>query len=267
MLGVALIVVKVESDQRYSSLNADVIALKKQLDATQKNYQTSIYNMQARLDLEIVKEAQFEEATTGSLATLNTRLGQQNASTELQFRSVYSKVATHDAAIIKLTNGTSNAEVLDKLKLTKQQVDEQMRNTKGEVSQQLVLISENVTSQLSQNSVKLEATQQSISSFMNDTVGNIKGVMAQATGHIHEVQRNVTKEIDAMQSKVQLTVNDLSDSVRKAQDIIQQEVAEVRDNIESYVSITNKQFAAENDFVKYQLAGKIFYLRFLYCDV
>ena len=29
----------------------------------------------------------------------------------------------------------------------------------------------------------------------------------------------------------------------------------MRENIDEYIAISNKQFAAENDFVKYQLAG------------
>ena len=47
----------------------------------------------------------------------------------------------------------------------------------------------------------------------------------------------------------------LNVSVKQAQFQIQNDVRSVKDNIEQYVAITNKQFAAENDFVKYQLAG------------
>ena len=43
--------------------------------------------------------------------------------------------------------------------------------------------------------------------------------------------------------------------VSQAQATIHEEVSSVRMNIAQYVTITNQQFASENDFVKYQLAG------------
>jgi hypothetical protein len=41
------------------------------------------------------------------------------------------------------------------------------------------------------------------------------------------------------------------------------EVQGVRDNIAEYVAFSNQQFAAENDFVKYQLAGTFTLLGYL----
>ena len=38
--------------------------------------------------------------------------------------------------------------------------------------------------------------------------------------------------------------------------ILSQEVQAVQQNIEDYVVFTDKKFASENDFVKYQLAGE-----------
>jgi hypothetical protein len=37
---------------------------------------------------------------------------------------------------------------------------------------------------------------------------------------------------------------------------IHEEVKAVQDSIEEYVAFTDKKFASENDFVRYQLAGE-----------
>lgn len=67
----------------------------------------------------------------------------------------------------------------------------------------------------------------------------------------------MTGQLDGMFVRLSSTVQELSQSVQRAQDTIHEEVNVVQANIEQYVAITNKQFAAENDFVRYQIAGKL----------
>ena len=43
--------------------------------------------------------------------------------------------------------------------------------------------------------------------------------------------------------------------MHEASTTIHDEVETVKESVEEYVTITNEQFAKENDFVKYQLAG------------
>ena len=45
--------------------------------------------------------------------------------------------------------------------------------------------------------------------------------------------------------------------MHEASATIHGEVETVKESVEEYVNITNEQFAKENDFVKYQLAGKM----------
>ena len=44
--------------------------------------------------------------------------------------------------------------------------------------------------------------------------------------------------------------------MEEASATIHDEVETVKESVEEYVTITNEQFAKENDFVKYQLAGE-----------
>jgi hypothetical protein len=64
-----------------------------------------------------------------------------------------------------------------------------------------------------------------------------------------------------MNYQLGLTVNELNSAVETAQATIHEEVENVRETIQNYVLATNDKFAAENDFVKYQLAGAYFCLR------
>jgi hypothetical protein len=50
-------------------------------------------------------------------------------------------------------------------------------------------------------------------------------------------------------------VRGLEGAVLEAREVINEQVRAVKNDISQYVDITNKKFAAENDFVKYQLAG------------
>eukprot|EP01032_Pedospumella_encystans_P017092 gene17092-19485_t len=83
----------------------------------------------------------------------------------------------------------------------------------------------------------------------------MQSVVGTASAHIQQIQTNVTREIDDMTQKVHKIVTKLGDNVKAAEDTIREEVQGVQAKIEQYVIVTNKQFAAENDFVKYQLAG------------
>ena len=62
-------------------------------------------------------------------------------------------------------------------------------------------------------------------------------------------------QLAIMSGSLDNTKIQLNDVVKQAETTIHTEVQQVRDNIDEYIIISNKQFAAENDFVKYQLAG------------
>ncbi len=116
-------------------------------------------------------------------------------------------------------------------------------------------MNKNVTVKLIQNQKELTSTQVAIDQELRSTMDNINVIVADAKNNIKNVQRNVTVQLASMSTSVKKTIDDLEFTVQDAQDTIKDEIKIVRENIDEYVAITNKQFAAENDFVKYQLAG------------
>jgi len=177
----------------------------------------------------------------------------------------------------RLANGTSNADVLDKLKATEQDMTTQLRSTKEQVWSSLSLAARNMSSQLSAaqrqmaqallstsrnvsqslalSSKQLAEAKAKVDDKMDRTVSRMDAVVGEADHHIQAVQSNVTMKIDSISSQLDSTVANLQQAVAEAEATIKTEVDAVRYNIAQYVAITNRQFAAENDFVKYQLAG------------
>lgn len=251
-MAISIVAMKIESDQRYVQMQNQVVDLQRQLSDVST---TQTMNLRTLQDSLLLKESNLETKTQSSIQSLSDTVLTQNRSLTHQYHSVWDKITAHDTLLVKLTNGTSNAEVLDKLQVTKQQVASQMQTTKEEIKTHVASIARNVSQQLTANQEQLQATQSSIATYLNHTVHNMRSVMSLATNHIYDVQRNVTRAMNQTKINVERTVVELSASVLHAQATIQDEVAEVRDHIESYVAVTNKQFAAENDFVKYQLAG------------
>ena len=58
-----------------------------------------------------------------------------------------------------------------------------------------------------------------------------------------------------MSGTLRATSADLNAQVETAKITIHHEVEAVQASIEEYVAFTDKKFASENDFVRYQLAG------------
>ena len=103
---------------------------------------------------------------------------------------------------------------------------------------------------LIQNQKELTSTQVTIDQELRDTMDNINILVSDAKNNIKNVQKNVTVQLATMSTSVQSTINDLEFTVQDAQNTIKDEIKIVRENIDEHVAITNKQFAAVNDFVK-----------------
>lgn len=161
-----------------------------------------------------------------------------------QITGLDGRLISIDNTLSRLTNRTSNADVLDELHKTKYQIQGEMNKAKSDVSTALELTTANVTRKLHENQLKMQQTEISL-----------RNVVHQATSEIQLVQSNVTEQLAVMSRNLESTVEGVRTTVDSAQATIHNEVKMVQDNIEQYVAITNKQFAAEDDFVKYQLAG------------
>ena len=73
------------------------------------------------------------------------------------------------------------------------------------------------------------------------------------------VQSNITVQLQSMNVQLSDSIASLNAAVNQAKASIQADVENVKEDIEKYTVATNEQFAAENDFVKYQLAGTVLY--------
>lgn len=187
----------------------------------------------------------------GSFDTVSDDITRIETNYTTKFDKFDCRLEEHDAkldAVVKtlnrLTNRTSNAEVLDSLHQTKHQLETELFATKTEVSAQLLQQTYNVTTKMRENQQRLQQTED-----------EIHQVVRKASAEIHSIQANVTDQLGLMKRNLETTASELNDAVDGAQATIHSEVKLVQDNIEQYVAITNSHFAAEDDFVKYQLAG------------
>ena len=187
----------------------------------------------------------------GSLGTVSDDITRMETNYTTKFGQFDCRLEEHEAkleavdkTLNKLTNRTTNAEVLDSLHQTKHQLETELSATKSEVSAQLQQQTHNVTTKMRENQQRLQLTED-----------DIRQVVRKASADIHTIQANVTDQLGLMKRNLETTASELSDAVDGAQATIHSEVKLVQDNIEQYVAITNSHFAAEDDFVKYQLAG------------
>jgi hypothetical protein len=240
-LGILTLWIRVDSDRKYHDMQIELFAMHSRLDAVESQSNARFYLLEQ-------KELTLEAVTDKKIHDLDTNYSKH-------FSSLSSIVDSHEKELVRLSNGTTNADVLDKLKATKEEVGSALEETKEEVSNSLQTVQRNVSEQVAASQRALDSTQQAVSQHLNATLGTVNKVVYEATSHIHEVRHNVSVQLEGMNQQLSRTVAQLSDAVDSAQDTIRSEVNVVQASIEQYVAITNKQFAAENDFVKYQIAG------------
>eukprot|EP00981_Chlorochromonas_danica_P002250 scaffold437_cov168-Ochromonas_danica.AAC.67 len=228
--------VKYDSDHRIGDLSAQIATLSTRLEKVEKQSDANFFLLTDNLQTVQEKEKELESFASG----LGDNVVQLNRSHDALSRVV----GDHGKALARLSNGTSNADVLDKLRETKESLAKEMDLTKR-----------NVSAVVSASQEEVETAKAVVTQRLDHTVLTVRAVVQNATEHIHQVQRNVTGQLDGMSARLAATVADLSAAVDSAKEAIHSEVDVVQANIEQYVAITNKQFAAENDFVKYQVAG------------
>jgi hypothetical protein len=91
---------------------------------------------------------------------------------------------------------------------------------------------------------EMEKTKLQINGDLEATLLKLEEILANATNTIFDIRKNVTDQLV-----------DLSKQVNTAQTTINEDVSRVKENIAQYILFTNQQFAAENAFVTYELAG------------
>ena len=89
---------------------------------------------------------------------LLTKFENNNQTIFKSLNVVTSQVSQHDKLLIRLSNGTSNADVLDKLEETKSQIRTDLVNTNKEISDQLYNTNLNITNQIMMSNKELNTT-------------------------------------------------------------------------------------------------------------
>jgi outer membrane murein-binding lipoprotein Lpp len=129
-----------------------------------------------------------------------------------------------------------------------QQVSVISNHSNAQVLQQLQQTKVDMNNNLQQTQVKIEKD-------MNSTIRRMNAVVLTATETIFNVQDNVTAELTAMSYNMQKTIDNLNTDVQLAENNINDQVSSIQNRINTYIVVSDKLFAAENDFVRFQLAG------------
>ena len=138
-----------------------------------------------------------------ALDIVSTRDDSKTSELESQLSSLSSELSAHDGILIRLSNRTTNADVLDELHTTKAYLSEQLAVTKDDVS------------------AKLSSTER-----------KLNGVVLGATTSIQSAQRNVTLQLAAMEVSLAATVDTLNEAVESAKTVIHDEMKTVQENID-----------------------------------
>ena len=94
-----------------------------------------------------------------------------------------------------------------------------------------------------------------VSADVDERMAGLTHEMQRSEERVMSAKKSVDDNIHEMRASINATSDKLQEAVDSATALIHDEVLDVKDTMEAYVVVTNHQFAAENDFVKYQLAG------------
>ena len=83
----------------------------------------------------------------------------------------------------------------------------------------------------------------------------VNGIVSKADASLQAAQDDVAAHLASMSTLLSSTLARINTDITAAEAKINKDVEMLQANVDAYVEITNKQFAQENDFVKYQLAG------------
>ena len=106
--------------------------------------------------------------------------------------------------------------------------------------------------------IAIAAAENNVTAKLDKSAIEFKSAVTTATKQLDVIQRNVSLSLSLMSGTLRATSADLNAQVETAKITIHQEVEAVQASIEEYVAFTDKKFASENDFVRYQLAGMLY---------
>jgi hypothetical protein len=172
-----------------------------------------------------------------------------------------------DTRVSSLEKIPSNDEVLNELHSTEQAMYDEIESEKTLVSMMVRGIQANVTSSINRSNrlvdsklnevdKKVKLSERRMSSLVEETSRNVSTSVQLAEDHIQIIENNLTSQMTEMSASVTSALSSVRFMVDAAKADINEEVTAVHESMDQYIIFSNNQFAAENDFVKYQLAGK-----------
>ena len=188
-----------------------------------------------------------------------------------------------DRRLQKIENMTSNADVIAEMHETKLKLENDMATEQSIVDKQLAEMERNVSSTIHHNEHYVEKKLSQVDEKLQDTTSHIKELLAASEANMtkeirsvsNELQAeertlqflhaNVTRQVSELGSYMNKSISAVNSLVGDAKRKIKAEVNDVYASLDQYITSTTAQFAAENDFVKYQLAGSFSVLACLIC--
>ena len=149
-----------------------------------------------------------------------------------------------------LDNTIADVHLLKDNTTTNDDLVSEIIDMKGYMKLEFVYIRTNVTESLNMKKNDLE-------NEFNHKIDTLQTAVAGAEARVMEAKEEIDGKVKQLSSSFKNTSVQLHEAVTSATDMINQEVKHVEDYVEAYVAATNDQFAAENDFVKFQLAGTL----------
>lgn len=235
-------------------------------------YYYQLMNSQIRLNYEqIVNITQKYE---------NLRLEYQDKLQEYENyeENIWTRIETNQndlqSRITYLENIPSNDHVIDELHSTEQALYEEIESEKTLMNVMIRGIQSNVTNSINRSNrlvdkklndvdAKLKSSERRMSALVEETSRNVSTSVQLAENHIQVIETNLTNQMTEMTTSVSYALNSVRNMVEEAKTDINEEVRAVHESMDQYIIFSNNQFAAENDFVKYQLAGICIHLLLL----
>ncbi|RYG95576.1 hypothetical protein EON65_55765 [archaeon] len=162
---------RIDSNKQVSELSTLLHELRGRLDVVESQANGKFFLVQGQL----------QQQEDDKLQGLSDSVSYETFTRSAQYAQLSLQVGEHDKALTRLSNGTSNADVLDTLQRTKQQVYSALNTTKFDVSNSLQQTQQEVSEQLQQSAQQLQSTQRAVGLHLNDTVLTVRAVVQNAT--------------------------------------------------------------------------------------
>lgn len=229
---------------------------------------TDLFNQQEVIQRMVEQNTQLQSKMEAFQESITEELKRYEDNMRILQGFTLSETQGLEAKILILENATSNEDVLDELRLTKEIIYSDLQEERTAIKHVILEVKSNVSDALSSSSHvmdkklsdvdrKLKISEKRVDNLLEQTYLNVSTSVQAAESHIRVVQTNLTSQMAVMSESVHSALESIGRSVKDAKEDISQEVQSVHDSLEQYFLFTNNQFAAEDDFVKREVAGNI----------